>query len=277
VLADASQVEISLLNLAINARDAMPLGGTLLIETANLPAGHDRIPAGLAGDVVMLAVSDTGTGMAESVKARAFEPFFTTKDIGKGTGLGLSMVYGFVKQSGGSVIIDSEPGKGTTVALFLPRSSMPEQQQRSAPAGGDPARRFGGKVLVVDDDADVREVTEAALAESGLEVSAVATGRAAIALLEGGARFDLVIVDYAMPGMTGAEVIARFRQHLPSVAAFLLTGYAEADLTAELPADVPVLRKPYRLPELVARVQAALAAAAAPRSNVLPLTPAQRR
>ena len=123
MLADASQIEVALLNLAINARDAMPLGGTLLIETANLPAGHPRLPQGLAGDFVLVAVSDTGTGMTEAVKARAFEPFFTTKDVGKGTGLGLSMVYGVAKQSGGAAVIDSEPGKGTTVALFLPRST----------------------------------------------------------------------------------------------------------------------------------------------------------
>jgi signal transduction histidine kinase/ActR/RegA family two-component response regulator len=278
VLADPGQIEIAVLNIAVNARDAMPLGGTLLIETANLTAGHRRLPAGLAGDFVLIAVSDTGTGMTEAVKARAFEPFYTTKEIGKGTGLGLSMVYGVAKQSGGAAVIDSEPGKGTTVALFLPRSTMaPVQRPAELPPPDAAAPRRGGRVLVVDDDGDVREVTVATLTENGFEVTAVKTGQAALALIEHGTPFDLMIVDYAMPGLTGAEVIARARARRPDIAAILVTGYAEPVLAADLPANVPLLRKPFRVAEIVTRVASALAAATAPPSNVLPLSPPHKR
>lgn len=279
VLADASQVEVALLNLAINARDAMPLGGTLLIETANLPAGHPRLPADLTGDFVLAAVSDTGTGMTETVKARAFEPFYTTKDIGKGTGLGLSMVHGVAKQSGGGAVIDSEADKGTTVALFLPRAmAAPAHRPAGAPPESVTALRARGKILVVDDDTDVREVTAAALTESGLEVTAVESGHAALALIEHGAPFDLMIVDYAMPGLNGATVIARARAQRPQIAAILVTGYAETGLAAELPEDVPLLRKPFRIAEMVARVTAMVAAGvAAPASNILPLPAPQKR
>ncbi len=279
ILGDASQIEIALLNLAINARDAMPLGGTLLIETANLPAGHARLPQGLVGDFVLVAVSDTGVGMTEAVKARAFEPFYTTKDVGRGTGLGLSMVYGVAKQSGGAAIIDSAPGKGATVALFLPRSTVAPTQRPAEPApeaAATPQQR--GRILVVDDDTDVRDVTAGALTESGFDVTAVESGRAALTLFEQGAHFDLMIVDYAMPGLNGAEVIALVRAHHPEIAAILVTGYVETGLAADLPAGVPLVRKPFRTAEMVARVNAALAALGpATRSNILPLTPPQRR
>jgi signal transduction histidine kinase/CheY-like chemotaxis protein len=279
VLADASQVEVALLNLAINARDAMPLGGILLIETANVPAGDKRLPKDLACDFVMVAMSDTGTGMTETVKARAFEPFFTTKDVGKGTGLGLSMVYGVAKQSGGFAHIDSEVGKGTTVALFFPRSTAAPALHPAKPLSEDNAApNSRGRVLVVDDDRDVREVSVAALTEGGHDVTAVESGQAAIALIEHSPPFDVMIVDYAMPGLNGVEVIARYRAHRPGIAAILMTGYAEAGVATDLPADVPLLRKPFRVAELLARVNAALATVgAAPRSNVLPLSPPQKR
>jgi signal transduction histidine kinase/ActR/RegA family two-component response regulator len=277
-LADASQIEVALLNLAINARDAMPLGGTLLIETANLPAGDPRLPRVLAGDFVMIAVSDNGTGMSQEVKAKAFEPFFTTKDVGKGTGLGLSMVYGVARQFGGAAAIESEPGKGTTVALFLPRAgAKPALRPGAAVPEPQTAPRRGGRVLVVDDDLDVREVAVAALAELGVEATAVASGQAALDLVDRGAPIDLLIVDYAMPGMNGAEVIARARALLPQLPIILITGYAEAGLAADLPEDVQLLRKPFRVSELLARVGSGIGAGArAERSNILPLRQTQK-
>jgi signal transduction histidine kinase/ActR/RegA family two-component response regulator len=277
-LADASQIEVALLNLAINARDAMPLGGSLLIETANLPADHPRLPRVLAGDFVMIAVSDNGTGMTQEVKAKAFEPFFTTKEVGKGTGLGLSMVYGVARQSGGAAAIESEPGKGTTVAMYLPRAgARPALRPGEAAAEPQAAPRRGGRVLVLDDDLDVREVTVAALGELGVEVTAVASGQAALDLIDRGAPVDLMIVDYAMPGMNGAEVIARTRGLRPQLPIMLITGFAEAGLAADLPEDVQLLRKPFRVSELLARVGSGLGAGArAERSNVLPLRQTQK-
>jgi CheY-like chemotaxis protein len=269
---------VALLNLAINARDAMPLGGTLLIETANLPAGHPRLPAELAGDFVMIAVGDTGTGMTAEVKTRAFEPFFTTKEVGKGTGLGLSMVYGVARQSGGAAAIESEPGKGTTVALFLPRAGAQPAQRPSEPmTAAPPPSSRAARVLVVDDDRDVREVTVAALADLGHEVTGLASGQAALDLLDRGVPIDLLIVDYAMPGMNGAEVVARARAKLPRLSMVLITGYAEAGLAADLPADVRLVRKPFRVAELLACVGGAISVTdAADRSNILPLRQSQK-
>ncbi|MBV9522916.1 MAG: response regulator [Alphaproteobacteria bacterium] len=259
-LADPSQVEIALLNLAINARDAMPLGGNLLLETANVPAGDPRLPAELSGDFVMIAVNDSGAGMTEEVKARAFEPFFTTKDLGKGTGLGLSMVYGVAKQSGGIATIESTPGRGTTIAMFLPRARV-----RAAGASARIAEphhaatpRGGARILVVDDDRDVREVTAAALHDH--ELHEAASGRAALDLLASGRAFDLMIVDYAMPGLTGAQVARRARERDPRLPIILVTGYAEASVIADLPEGAQALRKPFRVGELRACVEAALAA-----------------
>jgi CheY-like chemotaxis protein len=250
----------------------------LLIETANLPAGDPRLPRVLAGDFVMIAVSDNGTGMSQEVKAKAFEPFFTTKDVGKGTGLGLSMVYGVARQFGGAAAIESEPGKGTTVALFLPRAgAKPALRPGEAVPEPQTAPRRGGRVLVVDDDLDVREVAVAALAELGVEATAVASGQAALDLVDRGAAIDLLIVDYAMPGMNGAEVIARARALLPQLPIILITGYAEAGLAADLPEDVQLLRKPFRVSELLARVGSGIGAGArAERSNILPLRQTQK-
>lgn len=272
-LADPSQVEVALLNLAINARDAMPLGGSLLLETANLPAGHPRLPPDLNGDFVVLAVSDSGMGMTPDVKARAFEPFFTTKEIGKGTGLGLSMVYGVAKQSGGTVTIDSEPGKGTTVAIFLSRAAAGTGRSTHA---GDAAleprtagERVSGQVLVVDDDRDVRDVTVAALTGLGLVVSEAENGPAALDLLDRVASVDLLVVDYAMPGLNGAQVARCARGRWPKLPIILVTGFAEAGFADELPDDVQLLHKPFRVADLVALVSNTLAAT--PRANVFPM------
>jgi CheY-like chemotaxis protein len=269
-LADPSQIEIALLNLTINARDAMPVGGSLLLETANLAAGHPRLPPGLDGDFVMLAVSDDGMGMTADVKAKAFEPFFTTKEIGKGTGLGLSMVYGVAKQSGGAATLDSEPGKGTTVAMFLPRAAAIEERLTHAvDTPSSTGERASGHVLVADDDRDVRDLTVTALSEIGLVTSEAESGAAALDMLDRVAAIDLLVVDYAMPGLNGVDVVLRARRRRPDLPVILITGYAEAGFAQELPQDVQLLRKPFRVADLIARVSGALRAAA--RSNIVPL------
>ena len=212
-LVDPTQIELVILNLAINARDAMQVGGSLTVETANvrLPApSRPEMPA--AGEYVMIAVTDTGTGMTSEVLAKAFEPFFTTKPVGKGSGLGLAQVFGFAKQSGGGVRIDSQCGEGTTVKVFLPRAIAPAS--RGAPAGPDEeALELSGaarRVLLVDDDSAVRDVAASMLRELGCVVVEAGSGGAALDLLERDpAPFDLMVIDFAMPGMTGAEVGAR--------------------------------------------------------------------
>jgi signal transduction histidine kinase len=258
-LVDASQLEVAILNLAINARDAMPEGGRLTVETANLPPGAPLRPAELpAGeDFVMVAVADTGSGMDEATLARAFEPFFTTKDIGKGTGLGLSQVYGLAKQSGGSARIESEPGRGTVVRLFLPRAASAASGRGAEPAvvgHAVPAAR----ILLVDDDADVREVTAAMLRGEGHEVVEAAGGRAAIALLAAGESFDLLLADYAMPSMNGDELAREVRRQRPGLPILLITGFAGAGSLAGTADLYRVLRKPFRKTELAGAVAAAV-------------------
>ena len=271
VLADASQIEVAILNLVVNARDAMPLGGTLSIETANLSAGNKRLPPELDGSYfVQVTVSDTGIGMSDATKARAFEPFYTTKEIGKGTGLGLSMVYGIAKQSGGTAVIDSESGKGTTVALILPRASAAPALSVAA-RGPETMTKIRGKLLLVDDDRDVRDITVAALADAGADIVAVDSGPAALSLIERGTPLDMLIADYAMPGMNGAELICRVRDRLPRLTVILVTGYVQ-DAFAHLPVDVVIVRKPFRTSEMLERVRAALADIAAPQANVVPIS-----
>lgn len=211
--------------------------------------------------------------MTPEVKAKAFEPFFTTKEIGKGTGLGLSMVYGVAKQAGGAVTIDSELGKGTTVVMFLSRATeVAGRAAYGSEVASEPraaGERVSGHVLVVDDDRDVRDVTVAALAEIGLAISEAESGPAALDLLERSAAIDLLIVDYAMPGLNGAQVARRARGSRPNLPIILVTGYAEARIADELPKDVQLVRKPFRVADLVAQVTRTLVAT--PRSNILPL------
>src|SRR5579885_3846104 len=213
-LADPGQVEIAILNLALNARDAMPAGGTLKITTANVPAGEASLPKKLEGDFVLIAVADTGVGMSEEVIARAFEPFFTTKEVGKGTGLGLSTVYGVARQSGGMAVLSSRVGVGTTVTIYLPRAAAAEDagQTRSAAAAvGKPGAARGRRVWVVDDDPDVRDFAADSLRQAGYEVVDAESGVAVLGAIERGLAVDAVIVDYAMPAMNGAELARRLR------------------------------------------------------------------
>jgi len=266
-LVDPTQFELVLLNLALNARDAMPLGGQLLIEAVNVPAGSRNRPAGLTPgtDYICLSVSDTGTGMSEDVAGRAFEPFFTTKEIGKGSGLGLSQVYGVAQQSGGTATIESRIGEGTTVRVYLPRAkslgSVPgsggggEHALATSPRTADGA---GTTILVVDDDQDVRTVAATLLDELGYRVLEAADGRAAMAIVERAERIDLLLADYAMRGMTGLDLADQAQARRPGLPVVLITGYAEMPDAAGVLDRIPVLGKPFKLGELAAAIRSAL-------------------
>ena len=274
-LVDPTQTELVLLNLAINARDAMPEGGRLTIRTANVSRGE--APADLApGDYVLISVSDTGEGMSEELLRRAIEPFFTTKEPGKGSGLGLSMVHGVATQSGGGLHIDSRLGRGTTVNVYLPRArrisaAAREREPLSA------AVHERATIMVVDDDQDVREVAVSSLESLGYHVLAADNGPVALDLLARSGPVDLLIVDMAMPGMNGVELIRRARERQDDLRAMLVTGYA--DVAAFEPAEGDlVLQKPYRLERLAENAAEALRREV-PRqgSNVVTIKPAPRR
>ncbi|GGX94589.1 response regulator [Massilia dura] len=257
VLADASQMEMALLNLAINARDAMPEGGRIVLR-----ASTPRVPAGLLpeGDYVRIAVSDNGPGMSADVAARVFEPFFTTKAVGKGTGLGLSQVYGMARQSGGLARIESLPGQGTTVEIWLPAARAEDVQDAADPDEEQPLS--GLKALIVEDDDFVRACMTDALVTLGCEVAQAADGTTGFdTLLQ--ARPDLLVTDYLMPGMTGAELAGRARERFPGLPVIVATGYADMDAIRHAVGDVTILRKPFRIAELGAAVRKALRAAVA--------------
>jgi PAS domain S-box-containing protein len=254
-MADPTQLELVVLNLAINGRDAMKDGGRLTIRTANVPE-KDR-PLDLPPyDYVAIMVTDTGSGMSEEVRARAFEPFFTTKEVGKGSGLGLSMVHGVAVQSGGNVYIDSELGRGTTVRICLPRAA----EQPAASGEAETASTASGTlatILVVDDDDDVREVAVSGLREFGYDVLQAQNGQGALDLLERNGPVDLVLVDLAMPGMNGAEMIRRAREIVPALRVLYVTGYESGSALDAVGSD-PLLHKPYRLDTLADAVKSAL-------------------
>lgn len=255
-LADPTQLEMTLLNLAINARDAMPSGGRLTISTANVHASIAPSEELSPGDYVIIAVSDTGIGMPPKVLARAFEPFFTTKEQGKGTGLGLSQLYGFAKQSGGLAKIESEEGYGTTVTLYLPRTVLQASTVTEIAVAGRGIE--SARILVVDDDDDVRLVAAALVEELGYTVEAVDGGRAALIALQDQS-FDLMVTDVAMPGLNGVELAQQVRALRPELPIIFASGYADVQtFGAELSEEL-VLKKPYRLNELAARIGAALA------------------
>jgi PAS domain S-box-containing protein len=271
-LIDATQIEIALLNLVVNARDAMPVGGSVLIETRNLRSGVDPLPVEIAGhDCLMLAVRDTGTGMSEEVRAHAVEPFFTTKEVGKGSGLGLSQVYGVAKQSGGTLAIDSAPGCGTTVRLYLPRAAGMAANAAESATEGDKAERRG-RILVVDDDADVREIAAQMLRQAGYAVTEAERGHAALEMLARGESCDLIVIDMIMPELNGLDTVRRARERWPGVRALLMTGYTDTAVHAELVEAGPILKKPFRLAELADAVERALCSRTdAAAANVVPL------
>jgi CheY-like chemotaxis protein/two-component sensor histidine kinase len=257
IMADPTQLELAVLNLAINARDAMPDGGTLSFATTPKTVADD--PELEDGDYIELAVTDTGTGMDADIVARAIEPFFTTKDVGKGTGLGLSMVYGVARQSGGTARIDSRPGEGTSVRLYFRRAESADAEATTAETGK--AARKGGRrkasVLVVDDDPDVREFIAASLADYGYAVREAADGRAGLAAFAD-KRPDLVILDYAMPGINGSEVAARMLRDVPGQPILFVSGYNETEAIRAAAPDAQLLAKPFRPEALDAAVRECL-------------------
>jgi CheY-like chemotaxis protein len=227
--ADTNQMESAILNLAINARDAMPSGGRLTIATSNIfldwpfAVGADRVSP---GDYVLVSVSDSGVGMPASVLAKVFDPFFTTKPIGQGTGLGLSMVHGFVHQSGGAVDIASQPGVGTTVKLYLPRMQTDEAAQPAAGRRAPIPRGEGESVLLVEDDPEVRMLVSSVLSELGYRTIEATESQAAMEVLDGDTEINLLITDVGLPGLDGRQLAEIARERRPDLPVLLVTGYA---------------------------------------------------
>jgi len=261
---DPAQLETAILNLALNARDAMPGGGRLTVETASVhldevyAAQNDDVEP---GDYVMVAVADSGSGMSKEVLAHAFEPFFTTKDVGKGTGLGLSMVYGFVKQTGGHIKIYSEVGEGTSVKLYLPRSSLPLADMTRA-ATALPRGR-GETILAVEDDDMVRDHVAAELKALGYNVLTAHSGADALQVLRSDTKIDLLFSDVVMPGGMSGPQLAEQALHLrPALRVLYTSGYTENTVIHQGRVDpgVQLLNKPYRRQELAAKLRAALRA-----------------
>jgi signal transduction histidine kinase len=255
-MVDPNQLNNVLLNLAINARDAMDGGGTLTIRAANVDPATPVPPEVPAGRWVLIEVADSGKGMAPEVLGRAFEPFFTTKPTGQGTGLGLSMAYGFVKQSGGEIVLESEPGKGTRVRIYLPRSEAEAQYQDTVAA----APLLGGPetILVVEDEEDVRSSTCGILSALGYRVLEAPDAAAALGIVESGQAVDLVFTDVIMPGpVSSLQLAEAVRTNLPQAQVLYTSGYAEGVLAHEgkLDASVNLLQKPYHPDALSARIR----------------------
>jgi len=263
VEADPQQLEVTLFNLALNARDAMPKGGKLTIETSNafLDQEYCRTdPEIRPGQYVLISVSDTGVGMNQEVAGRVFEPFFTTKAVGQGTGLGLSQVYGFVKQSGGHVRVYSEPGHGTTVKIYLPRLMGEIQPGRTEPTS-TAGKSLGETILVVEDDADVRSYIVAVLRDLDYEVLEAHDAATAFKLVERrGGRIDLLLSDIVLPGATGRELVRKLHARWPALKVLYMTGYSRNAIVHQgrLDADVEVIQKPVVQTELAERIRIVL-------------------
>jgi two-component system, NtrC family, sensor kinase len=261
VKVDPSELELALLNLAVNARDAMPSGGTLAITAKPVVLRGKTSEEGLSGDFVAIRVADTGSGIPANVLPRVFEPFFTTKDVGKGTGLGLSQVYGFARQSGGAATIASSARRGTVVTLFLPRTweAAARPQEQSAVVG---AKKHAGTVLLVEDNAEVAEVGKAYFEELGYKVKQAASARAGLDLVERDRDVDVVFSDILMPGgMNGLELADAIRRRFPHIVVLLTTGYSSSAQDA-VRRGFAVLQKPYDLTELDRALREAQRAAA---------------
>jgi PAS domain S-box-containing protein len=253
---DANQFELALMNLAVNARDAMPKGGTLTLTCSDETiTAQSESPKDLpCGDYVRIGVADTGVGMSETTRAKATEPFFTTKGIGKGTGLGLSMVHGLMAQSGGSMEITSKQGSGTVVNLWLPRARHEDVRAAEPVVGTLPqGRSRGSRILLVDDDSLVSMNTAYMLMDLGHSVMEAPSGAHALRVLETDSQFDVVITDYAMPGMTGLDLANKIREVRPHLPIIIATGYAELPVHATL--GFPRLNKPYSQEQLEEALQ----------------------
>ncbi|CCD99952.1 response regulator [Bradyrhizobium sp. STM 3809] len=255
---DPGELELVVLNLAVNARDAMPTGGTIVVRGENLPNWRDDE---VAGDYVRLSVIDSGIGMTEEIRARVFEPFFTTKDIGKGSGLGLAQVYGFAKQSRGSVCIESALGRGSTISLYLPRSEhaasglQPHLVDLQRPRS---RHHDEGRILLVEDDDEVAALVSEMLRQLGYDVTRASSAAAALGALADGRPVDLVFSDVMMPGgMNGVELAREIQRRRVDMPILLTSGYSGAAVHAAREAGVRILSKPYRIDELAAAIDAA--------------------
>jgi PAS domain S-box-containing protein len=260
-LVDPTQLATALLNLAVNARDAMPKGGKLTFETRNVVLDESYSQANdevTPGDYVMIAVSDTGTGIPAAIRDKIFDPFFSTKGVGKGTGLGLSMVYGFVKQSGGHVNVYSEEGHGTTIKLYLPRATAPEELSEAA----DPSLIEGGMetILVVEDDALVRKSVTTQIQSLGYQTIEAASGAEALAVVDRGESFDLLFTDVIMPSMNGRELAKEVVKRRPGMKVLFMSGYTEDAILhhGRLDPGVLLLAKPYNKAEIARMIRRAL-------------------
>jgi CheY-like chemotaxis protein len=251
VKVDPAQIQQVVMNLAVNARDAMPHGGTLRIETTNVVLDESYVREHVdaqAGDHVRLTISDTGTGMTPEVQAHIFEPFFTTKELGKGTGLGLATVYGIVRQSGGDISVTSQPGRGTTFRIYLPRAS---ETGRPLAAPNQPASEpvlCQATVLVVEDEPTVRSLATETLGAAGYAVLAAPDGQAAWHVVEAyPGRIDLLLTDIVMPGMNGPDLATRLRQARPGLKVLFMSGYADGMIARRdvIEPGVPFISKPF--------------------------------
>jgi PAS domain S-box-containing protein len=253
---DVGELELALVNIAVNSRDAMPDGGVISISTENVRLSRGQVSGDLAGDFVALTVADNGTGMPQDILSKVFDPFFTTKGAGQGSGLGLSQVYGFARQSGGSVTVDSESGKGTRVTIYLPRSrsdllkTWPKEENVEAVAGG--------LVLLVEDNPVVAEVSATMLSELGFQVEFASDAKAALRAINGDTKFDLMFSDIVMTGPLDGIGLARIvRQRRPDLPILLATGYSSAALAAR--EEFSILRKPYQIAQLSRAIASVIA------------------
>ncbi|HSU05782.1 MAG TPA: response regulator, partial [Acetobacteraceae bacterium] len=261
---DPAQIELVILNLAINARDAMPQGGILTIETESVEVDQVQRDELAVGSYVVLTVRDTGNGMSDQVKAKAFEPFFTTKEAGRGSGLGLSQVYGVARQLGGGVRIESQTGAGTAVHVYLPHADPNALRLPDRPRREPTAPVSAACVLVVDDDHAVRATTAALLAALGYGVMEAGSGTDALVVLEEEQPIHVLLTDVVMPGMTGPELARRARQQFPNLPVVFISGYSDPDALSGAGGFVHLVRKPARPEDLVEKIESALASESAP-------------
>jgi signal transduction histidine kinase len=260
--ADPAQLELALMNLIINARDAMVEGGTVVVTAENRPVQGGRESELKPGHYVVLTVSDTGCGIPEEMIEEVLQPFVTTKEIGKGTGLGLSMVYGFAQQSNGAFRLKSQLGKGTQAEIWLPRAAQPEKEDKAVSSAAIVESR-SLNILVVDDHHEVRTTTAGMLEELGHVVRQAPQGREALAQLDGNGSCDLLITDYAMPNMSGTELVREARKLKPGLRSMIITGYADNDALAGSIDGIAILSKPFSLEKLAQAIGSVLADAKA--------------